>query len=166
MVLNFRLSEKMQVADFGCGAGHFAFSMAHIVGVEGVVYALDIRPEMLEVTSGYAKLHNMPQIITALCNLEDKNGSKLEKESLDLVLCAGLMHQASYHKGVMSEAYRILKPKGKIVIIDYKGFGNIKPEKLFFEQEAKQAIKQTGFTYKENLPETGDYHYGVVGVKE
>src|SRR6267142_1605193 len=37
------------VADIGCGSGYYTRRLAHAVGTNGVVYAVDIQQEMLEL---------------------------------------------------------------------------------------------------------------------
>lgn len=165
IVANFQIQTGMSVADFGSGAGHFVFAMANIVGPEGRVYALDIRQEMTEVVNGYARLHNVPQVTTILCNLEQKNGSTLQDESLDFVLCSTILHQVDNPFTVLKEAFRVLKPAGKIIIIDWEESPLVKPGKMFTQQDALNTLSQCGFAFKEALADAGDHHYGVIGEK-
>ena len=166
VVANFQITHGMSVADFGAGAGHFAFAMADAVGLEGRVYALDIREEMIEVLNGYIRLHNIPQITPMQCNLETKNGSTLTDQSVDAVLCAGILHQVDNPFAVLQEAFRVLKSSGTVVIIDWDQHTALKPGKLFAQPEAQNTLSQCGFTLKEVLKNAGDYHYGVVGEKK
>ena len=166
IVANFHINHGMSVADFGAGAGHFAFAMAGIVGFEGRVYALDIRNEMIEVVNGYTRLHNIPQITTIYCNLETKNGSTLADGSVDMVLCAGILHQVDNPFMVLKEAFRVLKPAGTLVIIDWKEESIVKPGKLFTQKDAQNTLSQCGFVYKSVLADAGDHHYGVISQKK
>lgn len=166
IVVNFQIGSGMTVADFGAGAGHFVFAMAKIVGPEGRVYSLDIRQEMIEVVNGYARLHRATQVTTVLCNLEEKNGSTLAGESLDFVLCSTTLHQVNNPFMVLKEAFRVLKPTGKIVIIDWEENSVVKPGKLFTEQDAINTLSQCGFVFKEVLADAGDHHYGIIGEKK
>lgn len=166
IVANFEIQTGMNVADFGAGAGHFAFAMASVVGAEGRVYALDIREQMIEVVNGYVRLHNVPQITTITCNLETKNGSTLQEESLDFVLCSTILHQVNNPFMVLKEAFRVLKPAGKIVIIDWEENNKlVKLGKVFTQQDALNTLTQCGFTFKEALADAGDHHYGIIGEK-
>ena len=165
IVANFQIGAGMVVADFGAGAGHFVFAMANVVGTEGRVYSLDIRQEMIEVVNGYARLHNVPQVTTILCNLEEKNGSTLTSESLDFVLCSTILHQVDNPFTVLKEAFRVLKSAGRIVIIDWEQSNIVQPGKMFTQKDAINTLSQCGFVFKEALADAGDHHYGVIGEK-
>ena len=42
-ILQMGLSEGMKVGDLGSGSGHYALSVARIVGEHGRVYAVDVQ---------------------------------------------------------------------------------------------------------------------------
>ncbi len=49
------LKPGMTVADIGAGVGYFSVKMARKVGPDGIVYATDIQPKMLEYLEAYAR---------------------------------------------------------------------------------------------------------------
>lgn len=163
IVANFHLEPDMVVADFGCGAGHFSIAMARSVGLEGLVYALDMRAEMLEVLSGYTRMHNMPQIVSIQCDIEEKGGSTLDDNSLDFVLCSSILHQVKNPFAVIEEAARIVRPQGKVAIIDWKAGAVVKLQKIFTKKEALNVFQNTHIEYETDIADVGDHHYGVMG---
>ena len=166
IVEQFELTSGMRVADFGVGAGHFAFAMASKVGHNGKVYAFDVREQMLEVVRGYTRIYRLTQVMPMLCNLEQEHASGLGERSLDLVLCSSILHQVQHHAVVLGEAFRILKQNSKIVIIDWEPGGSLKPAKIFTSEQAKHLLSECGFTYNQTLQNAGDHHYGIVGIKQ
>src|SRR5947208_1768050 len=78
------------VADIGAGSGYYTRRMAKLVGDKGVVYALDIQQEMLDVlTNKMAELriHNIKAI------LGDITDPKLPRGSIDLALLVDVYHE-------------------------------------------------------------------------
>ena len=165
IVAQFGLTAGMSVADFGVGAGHFAFAMANKVGAEGKVYAFDVREEMLEVVQGYKKVYNITQVIPMRCNVEQPNGSGLDDKCLDMVLCSSILHQAQHPDGVLKEAHRVLKQGGKTIIIEWEAGGSLKPAKLFHKQQAQELLQACGFSGYNALENAGNHHYGIVSTK-
>src|SRR4030065_1622824 len=80
------LPQGCVVADFGCGTGYFSLPIARQIGGKGIVYALDILTDKLEAVESQAKTQGVTNILTKRVNLENKNGSKLEPESVDWVI--------------------------------------------------------------------------------
>lgn len=124
------------VADFGAGSGGFSLPIAKKLK-EGRVYAIDIQAETLSALEGAAKAQGLYNIKTVLGDLEKSQGSKLDDNSVDLVFIANLLFQAQDRTKVLQEAKRILKLKGKMVVIDWNQsyfFGPkekaVKPENL------------------------------------
>ena len=66
-----QISERMKVADLGCGAsGHFVFPAASLVGKDGKVFAVDILKVILENIRKRAELENYANIQTVWTDLE------------------------------------------------------------------------------------------------
>ncbi len=124
IVDNLEIKPGMQVADFGCGTGFFTFPIANKIGEEGVIYALDILPEKIEVIQSQAKLAKFSNIITKRVNLESKNGSGLNDASMDWVIIVNMLYQNKKKENIMLEAKRILKKNGKILLIDWENLDN------------------------------------------
>lgn len=104
-----------RVCDLGAGSGLFTRPLAQKAGAKGVVYAVDIDPEMLkhvELTMREQKLTNIKPILAS------ETDPKLP-EPVDLIAIIDTLHhisnQAAYLKGLKKH----LKPGGRIAIIDF-----------------------------------------------
>ena len=104
----------MTCVDFGSGTGVFAFPMAEIVGAGGLVYAIDSSADMLQSIQAKNSPSNLKLVET------DATRTGLTDECADLCLCVLILHEVDSPERVILEARRVLKPGGKIVIIEWK----------------------------------------------
>jgi ubiquinone/menaquinone biosynthesis C-methylase UbiE len=155
------------VADFGCGTGYFTFPIAKETTEGGKVYALDILPQKLETIESQAKLLGFTDIITQRVNVEKIGGSKLEAESIDWVLLVDILFQNNNKDEIFSEAKRVLKNGGKILIIEWNLYdSSIGPEQKLkiSKEEMLEIIQKNSLTVLKEIT-AGDFHYGFVLVK-
>ncbi|RNI15833.1 class I SAM-dependent methyltransferase [Methanohalophilus sp. RSK] len=83
------LNDKIaDVADFGCGYGTFTIPAAKII--KGKVYAIDIEPEMIEITEQKAKVENLSNIESVLRDFVS-DGSGLEDKSVDYIILSNIL---------------------------------------------------------------------------
>ncbi len=112
------LKLDMVAAEFGCGSGGFAFPLAKRLE-DGLVYAIDIQQAPLSALKSRALLENVVNIIVIRSDLEKPKGSTLTEFSLDLVLIPNVLFQVDNKDAIISEASRVLKNKGRLVVIDW-----------------------------------------------
>ncbi|MCD6149297.1 class I SAM-dependent methyltransferase [bacterium] len=161
------LEEGSAVADFGCGSGYFSIPFAKEIGSEGKIYCLDILSQALESVESQAKILGISNIFTKRVNLENENGSKLENNSLDWVIMKDVLFQNEKKENVIREAYRVLKPKGKILIMEWSDKNLlVGPEKgkRISPEKMKELVSGQKFTIKKNIT-AGDFHYVIVAEK-
>lgn len=114
---NLGIEPGQIVLDAGCGNGFMAKEFAKLTGPGGKVYALDADAEAIEI------LQNETQgtIIEPLVgDITDK--TKLAAASLDLIFLATVLHGFSRPQldGFQQEIRRLLKPNGKLAIVEFK----------------------------------------------
>jgi ubiquinone/menaquinone biosynthesis C-methylase UbiE len=164
--LDFR--NGMKVANFGCGTGYFAIPVAKKIGPDGTVFALDVRAEKLEVVESQAKLFGLTNITARRANLEIEKGSELPDASMDWVIIANMLFQNSNKNAILSEAKRVLKKKGKILVVEWneKDFpiGPSNKIKISREEMAKIAGKNNLKIARE--VEASNFHYGLILEKQ
>jgi len=159
-----KLDRDMIVADFGCGSGGWTIPLAKKLE-DGMIYAIDILEEPLSALRSRAKLEKILNIQTIRSNIEDRNGSKLSNSSVDLVLMTNLLFQIEKKEEVFTEAKRILKNNGKLLIVDWKLTASLGPEKnRISEKEVKNLAEKFGFEIEKEF-EAGIYHYGLLFTK-
>ena len=159
-----KLRENMIAADFGCGSGGWAIPLAKKLE-EGKVYAIDILEEPLSALRARAKLEKITNIETIKTDVEAKEGSTLPESSCDLVLMTNLLFQVDDKKSTLEEGKRILKPGGRILVVDWIKDNPLTKEieKVSFEEIKKEARELNLKLEKEF--EAGTYHYGLILVK-
>lgn len=155
------LCPDMVVAEFGCGSGGFTIPLAKRVE-EGLVYSLDIQKAPLSALKSRALLENITNIRAIYSDLEKTKGSTLTESSVDLVLVPNMLFQIKDKSAIISEAKRVLKKKGKLVIIDWLPKAAQGPEKgRISPEEAKEIAEELGFKPEKEF-EAGKYHFGLI----
>ena len=109
----------MTVVDVGAGTGYFSIPIADWLGTSGIVHAVDLQPEMLELLK--KKLYHGKK---NLCKIELLEGSAdcvpLPDRSADLVLLANIWHELDSLDAVLKEIRRLLKSGGRLAILDWR----------------------------------------------
>ncbi len=152
--------EGMTCVDLGSGTGVFSFALANHVGGDGVVYAVDDSNEMLE----YIQKKKPPQNVLLIHR--DAGDTGLKSERADVCLLAFILHEVNTPERLIKEAYHLLKPDGKILVVEWKAEptpkgppGNIRITK----GRLKQLFDQSGFTGFRYV-DWSINHYVVVGT--
>ena len=115
------VKEGDHIAELGCGHfGYFVFPVAKLLGKNGILYAVDILPGVLDEIKKRAHTENLPQIRTIWSNLEIFKGTKIESSSLDTALLINTLNQSEKKTEIIREAVRLMKQGGKILIVDWK----------------------------------------------
>ena len=157
-----KLKPNMVAVDFGCGSGSWVLPLAEKLE-DGKVYAIDILEEPLSALQSKAKAKNLGNIETILADIE-KN-SKLENGIADLVLMTDLLFQVDNDKAVLSEAKRILKKGGKILIVDWKKDVALGPEQgIVLLSEIKKIAEDLNLKLEKEF-DAGIYHFALVFEK-
>jgi ubiquinone/menaquinone biosynthesis C-methylase UbiE len=105
------------VADVGAGTGYFTLPMARAVGPKGKVYAVDAQAEMLVLLK--EKLRHAGLANVNLVQAEaDRTG--LPPSICDLFFLANVWHELDDCAATLREARRVLKPQGRIAILDWR----------------------------------------------
>jgi ubiquinone/menaquinone biosynthesis C-methylase UbiE len=106
-----------QVADIGCGTGYYTWRLAEKVGKKGLVYAVDIQPEMLDLLDrnmSQRKLENYRKVLGA------ESDPKLPDQSTDLILMVDVYHEFSAPFEMVQAMCRALKPGGRVVFVEFR----------------------------------------------
>jgi len=165
VLLVMQLDENVKdVAEFGCGYGTFTIPAAK--SAQGTVYAIDIDKEMVDLTEKEAVRHNLRNIKTMLRDfVADDSG--LKNESVDYAMLFNILH-VEHPEILLEEAYRILRPQGKVGIIHWN-YDSSTPRgpSMGIRPKPQQCIewaKKAGFINPRRY-DLKPYHYGIVLTK-
>jgi predicted methyltransferase len=113
------IAEGAHVADIGAGAGWFTTRLARRVGPNGMVYAQDIQPQMLQAIRRRVQREGLLNVRTVLGEGSSPN---LPPGVLDAVLVVDAYPEVEVPDRVtfLTNLARGLKPNGRIGIVNYK----------------------------------------------
>ena len=162
--LQMGLKEGMTVGDFGTGTGHYAFSLAHIVGESGKVYAVDVQQDLLRRLAVELPQRGFSNIEIVWGDIERLGGTKLKDATLDAVVLSNTLFQLSKKDAAIAELKRVLKPSGKLLIVDWSGaHGGLGPaeENVVPEETAEAIFTSAGFKKLKSCV-GGPHHYSLL----
>lgn len=164
-LLNYRIGLVKQYArpcsddvvlDIGCGNGHHLFALAGEF-VRGI--GIDLSPAMIALAQERLRTSPLQSKITFFV----ANGEEictLPERSVDLVMCIGALEHMLDQRAVVSNVYRLLKPRGRFFCLtphgDYVWYRALAPllrmdtkhlstDKFLKRQEMVELLEESGF---------------------
>ena len=133
------LAPGMTVADVGAGTGYISRRIARLVGPKGIVYAVDVQPEMVKMLGDLARRDKLAQIHPVLGAVDDV---KLPPASVDLALMVDVYHELEDPYEVLTSIVRALKPGGRVVFVEYRAEDPNVPIKSLHKMSVEQVKRE------------------------
>jgi len=139
MVEALKLKPGDAVADIGAGTGYLSWRLAQKVGEKGVVYAVEIQQEMLDLLGAKMAGRKVTNVKPVLGTITDP---KLPAGAVDLVIMVDVYHEFDHPYEMMQAICRSLKPGGRVVFVEYRGEDPTVPIKLVHKMTEAQVRKE------------------------
>jgi len=153
------IADGSVVADLGAGGAWFTLHIARRVGPNGIVYAEDVQPAMLQVIGQRMQVENLMNVRPVLGTQSDPRLPK----GLDAAIIVDSYHEMDDPGNPMlvitllKNIARALKPQGRLGIVDFKPGGGgpgPAPDQRVDPQSVIKAAKAAGLELisKEEIP--------------
>ncbi|MEX2171495.1 MAG: methyltransferase domain-containing protein [Pirellulales bacterium] len=139
LIAALALEPGQMVCDLGCGNGFYTLEMAPLIGPQGVVWAVDIQPEMLTMLGERAEKRGISNIKPVLGTIVDP---KLPDGLFDLLLLVDVYHEFSNPEEMLREMRESLKPEGRIALVEYREEDPEVPIKPLHKMSQQQVLKE------------------------
>ncbi len=158
------------VADLGTGReGRMAIPAAQIVGESGASYAIDVVKAILPAVQTKAKMRGANNVQTVWSDLEVYGATRaIRDNTLTIGYLVTTLFQSSKHEAMIKECHRMIRPGGKLVMVDWKPGvqTRVGPEEArrVHPEEVKSICEKMNMHQVDEF-EAGPYHWGLIFVK-
>ena len=169
-----KIKEGDTVLDLGSGAGIDCFLAAEKVGEKGKVIGIDMTKEMIEKAESNAKKRGYKNIEFILGDIEKL---PLKDKTIDIIITNCVINLTPDKTKTFKEAYRVLKPGGRIYLSDIVLLEELSEEQrnnkdllagcvagALLREDYLNKIKEAGFSVnilRENKEISKDQYNGI-----
>lgn len=164
------LRSGSKVADFGTGReGRMALAAGKVIGEHGVAYAVDVVKSILPAVANKATMHGINNVQTIWSDLEIYGATRaIPDNTLDVGFLVTTLFQSDKRPQMIAECHRMLKPGGKLVMVDWKPGSNMplgpEEDRRVHIDEVKAYAQELSMQLSEEF-EAGAYHWGLIFIK-
>ncbi len=139
LIQKLNLKPGMVVGDIGAGTGHISTMMTERIAPDGVVWAVDIQPQMIKMLQ--KKAESLPKGRLQIRQSSEKN-LNLPDRILDVAIMVDVYHELEYPRETLQSLMRAVKRGGKIVFVEYRAFDPDVPIKALHTMSVAQVQKE------------------------
>jgi ubiquinone/menaquinone biosynthesis C-methylase UbiE len=154
------------VCDMGCGNGFYTLQLARMVGPRGLVYAVDIQPEMLQMLVRNAADAGLTNIRPVLGTPIDP---RLPAAAIDMVLCVDVYHEFSHPEAMLEKIKGSLAEDGQLVLVEFRGEDPavpIKPLHKMTKAQVRAELEPAGFEFVREFDRLPWQHLIFLGLRK
>lgn len=159
----FGLKEDDIVADLGAGTGFYSVAAGPMVS-KGKVYAVEIVKDFLMTIKNKVVEAHLDNVEVLWGNIEKKGGTKLGDGIVDAVIASNVLFQVEDKDQFIEEIKRILKQKGKVLLIDWSESSIMGTTTIVPKNKAQEMFEKKGFILERDI-NAGAHHYGMILIK-
>jgi ubiquinone/menaquinone biosynthesis C-methylase UbiE len=111
------LAPGMVVADVGAGTGYLERALSEAVGPRGVVYAVEVEPNLVRHLRGRAEREGTANVIPVLGSFD---APRLPAGRVDRILLLDTYHHVDGRVAYFQRLRTALAPGGRVVIVDWE----------------------------------------------
>ena len=164
---SLRIEKGSMIADIGSGGGYFSIQFADLVGKEGKVYAIDTDHEFLEFIRKGAEEKGLDNVETVIAAGDNLN---LPEGILDLIFVRNVYHHLQNRVEYFRKLRILLKPEGRVAIIEYKPCGFFSFHAIFGHYVKREVImdemEKAGYTLDEKFDFLPEQSFTVFSIQK
>jgi len=153
------------ILDLACGKGLYSRFLSRLAGPSGLVYAVDLWEEGLEILEAEMLKEEAANIATMKADATKE--MDIEAHSLDLCLMATVLHDFNEMDAaqiVLEQVVNLLTPGGCLAVIEFKkidGHPGPPAHIRLSQEETEKLVTELGFK-KIDAADIGPYNYVVL----
>lgn len=160
---SFGLKEDNIVADLGAGTGFYSIAAGQIAS-RGKVYAIELQKDYLTTIKNRIADARLKNVETIWGNVEKIGGTKIGDSAIDVAIVSNILFQVEDKEKFIDEVKRILKPKGRVLLIDWSESSIMGSTSIISKEKALLMFEKKGFILERNI-NAGEHHYGIILIK-
>ncbi len=169
----FGLKDDSVVADLGAGTGYYTLA-AGVMVPRGKVYAVEITKDFLTTIKNKVLDAHLNNIEILWGDVEKLGGTNIGDGIVDAVVASNILFQVEDKNKFVEEIKRILKPEGRLLLIDWLVEDSTEntPETTIVKlkgampaNRARLMFEQKGFVFERDI-DAGAHHYGMILINK
>lgn len=111
------VGRNQHVADIGAGSGAYLETFLKAIGPKGILYAVEISPNFVKFLNNRAKQQGYQNMRVVQSTT---TSTLLPAQSIDIAFICDTYHHFDKAKEMLADLRKVLRPQGKLVIVDFK----------------------------------------------
>jgi ubiquinone/menaquinone biosynthesis C-methylase UbiE len=160
----FGIREDYIVADLGAGTGYYSVALGALIP-KGKVYAVELQKDFLDTIQRKVIEAHLNNVEIILGDVEKLGGTKIGDCVVDAVIASNIFFQIEDKERFIEEIKRILKSKGRILLIDWSDSSIMSGNKIVPKDKIREMFEKKNFVVDREI-DVGDHHYGMIFIKQ